>query len=444
MISPRRSSGLSKVRLTVMVAACFTLLVAAVFRSPPITFMAAVLFSAMLTSPFIGRLVNRMIGVTRTLPDIGTVGDTIRGQVTLHNRSALPAVLVHVQAGEVIEGQRSTSPLVAVGGDEQVIPVLKPHERLVWSQSWRLQRRGCHQLPPAWAGACDPLALFQALEPKTGVHEILVLPRPLRVNRLGFLGSVAAGLQTPQHATAVADAMDFHGVRAWSPGESIRRVHWKSTARTGQLHVVEWEENIASDLTVLLDTSASWIVGNPADNTLESAITLTASIAAHLLESGYNFQLFCWQQPAAESPELQVLHHDAHSATSLRATLQLLARLQPVREEGATLPRLARSAAPLLPRGRSVLLIASSLADVAGARQTILALQQGGASCYALILDAASFREGAFRASDTPPGDTPSGNARSAVEPHGMAPLAAGTRLVRHSDSLTAVLERTF
>ncbi|MDQ3812854.1 MAG: DUF58 domain-containing protein [Armatimonadota bacterium] len=418
----------NKVQLTVLVALVFTLLVAGVFKSPPISFMAAVLFSGVLLSTLVGRLVNRNLGVTRTLPSIGTVGDTISGHVTLHNCSALPVFLVHVRCGEVTTDGK---PIIAVGGDEHVTPFLKPRERLLWTQSWRLQRRGLHQLPPAWAGAFDPLALFQTLEPKTSPQEIIVLPRPIRINRLGFIGGAAAGLQTPQHATVVADAMDFHGIRAWVPGEAIRRVHWKSTARTGQLHVIEWEENVASDLTVLLDTNAAGIVEAEGESTFETAVTLTASIAAHLLESGYNFQIFCWQQASQASSELQLLRHEARNASSLGATLQLLAKIQPVRHDGASLPRLAQSAEPAIPRGRSALLIASSLVDVAEAQRALAGLQHGGASVYALVLDAASFRE------TSPAATASAGDSSSAPM------LTPRTRIVRRGDSLAAVLERS-
>src|SRR5690606_11947394 len=117
-------------------------------------------------------------------------------------------------------------------------------------------------------------------------HKILVLPRPLHIEKLGFLGGVGNASLAPHHATTVADATDYHGVRAWQQGEAIRRVHWKSTARTNQLHVVEWEETPTTDLILLLDTDARAILGQDDESTLEQSITAAASVVCHLLENG--------------------------------------------------------------------------------------------------------------------------------------------------------------
>jgi uncharacterized protein (DUF58 family) len=114
-------------------------------------------------------------------------------------------------------------------------------------------RRGVYQLPPVQAGARDPLGLFTTAQARTAPASITILPRPVRVARLGFCGGTQHGAHAPQAATTTADATDFHGIRTWRPGEAIRRVHWKSTVRTGELHVVEWEEDPGCDLTVLFD-----------------------------------------------------------------------------------------------------------------------------------------------------------------------------------------------
>ncbi len=275
----------------------------------------------------------------------------------------------------------------AEAGGLHEITLLRPNETVERSQAWRLNRRGVYQLPPARVASTDPLALFNEPMPSGLPQEITVLPYSVRLDRLGFVGGSAARLQAPQHASVVADALDFHGVRPYQPGEPIRRVHWKSTARTGQLQIVEWEENVARDLAILLDTNRATLAGRSNENTLETSIMIAASVAQHLLEGGYSLQIFCWQTD--ENKNNRLLRHDAHSLLQLNATLHFLARLLPVENAEATLPRLAQEANPQMPPGRATLLLSSTLADLSAARRPL----QGrvGAPCYTIALEANSF-----------------------------------------------------
>jgi uncharacterized protein (DUF58 family) len=229
----------------------FTILVATMFRTTAIVFMAAFLCAAPLMGLVVGKLLGRGIAVSRQLPEVGTSGDVVVGRLMLEQRGRIPTFLVHLRPGAIEGGAQP--PLALHGPAEYVIPMLRPGESTEWSPQWRLGRRGVYQLPPVQAGARDPLGLFTATKARTSPNTITILPRPVRVSRLGFCGGTQHGAHAPQAATTTADATDFHGIRTWRPGEAIRRVHWKSTVRTGELHVVEWEEDPGCDLTILFD-----------------------------------------------------------------------------------------------------------------------------------------------------------------------------------------------
>ncbi|MBV9469920.1 MAG: hypothetical protein JOZ57_11815, partial [Abitibacteriaceae bacterium] len=172
-----------------------------------------------------------------------------------------------------------------------------------------------------------------------------------------------------------------------------------------------------------LDTQAAAIAGTAEDTTLETAITLTASIAAYLLENGYQFQLFYWEQPdGGDDPHesnilshllprlttektshnpAQVRRYDARNIKNLGDTLRALAEIKPVHDETATLTHLAQSALPHIPAGRSTLLIASTLADIDSALKVLSGTTPGGMSSHALALDAANFNAPAATAKAT-------------------------------------------
>lgn len=433
-----RIPELNKARMVLLVALLFTTLGAGVFRTPPILFMAAVLCGAPIVGSLVGRLAARCLRTTRLLPDTGMVGDLVRARITVRNISRWPLFLVHGSSGEVQtrRGARTTGPALPPpvepqGDSELVVPILGPGSELTWEATWRLTRRGVHLLNPAGAGALDPLGLYTHLGAKSQPHEMLVLPRPIKINRIGWAGGVSGGARTPTQPTVVAEALDFHGVRPHRPGEGMRRIHWRSTARTGELHVLEWEEEKASDLTVILDTQAAISVRGIPDrdgkdfytsDTFETNIILAATLASYLLENGYQFQLFCWENDHGSNPV--AARHEARNLGGLPVILRALARLQPVASSDASAARLAAGIRRYIPPGRGVMLLTTDLSDVQGAVRQLS--ERSGPPAQALVLDALSF----------------AGAGAAGAIPTGAKRLPPGARLVRRGESLSNVLEQ--
>lgn len=400
----------NKVRLTVIIALLFSALCAGVFRTPPILFMAALLTSAPFVGVLLGRLCSRGLRIERHLPESGMAGDVVAGELSVTNAARWPVFLVHARCGSgAVSGRhgaelsktrtrhRGVWPATAVtpvGGDEQVVPMLRGKARASWRQQWHLRKRGIYFLEPARTGVLDPLGLGNYLPITTQPQFLIVLPRPVRIEQIGFMGASGPEQQTVHYSTIVSDAMDLHGVRPWQPGEAIRRAHWKSTARTGQLHVIEWEETPAADLAILLDVHRDAIAGDEEENTLETAVTATASIACFLLENGCRFQLFYFAAEAGGSsgqaarPVLKSIL--VHSVDSVETILRELAAVEPVDAPGADAASLAEAALPKLARGLGALLVASSRAPFDKALGRPMPGSPGGA-LRALIADADSF-----------------------------------------------------
>lgn len=453
----------NKVRLTVLIALLFSTLCAGVFRTPPILFMSALLLSAPFVGFLLSRWSSRSLQLTRTLPSSGMVGDVLMGEIRLLNASRIPAFLVHACAGESsvqadsgANGEAGGASIEAVGS-EHVAPFLRGHAGAGWQQQWYLRRRGVHRLESARAGALDPLGLGNYLPARSQPDEIVVLPRTLKIERLGFFGGEGFEQHAPLHSIAVADAMDFHGVRLWQPGEAIRRAHWKYTARTGQLHIIEWEETPTIDLAIFLDTHAAAMAGDRDDNTLEAAIVATASIASYLLENGCRVELFFFapeksegkpesisrpnvvvesgtqkvnkQKQVNDSRPFELRQHAARSVAGREAIMRALAGIEPITAPDADLKNLVEAASPLVSRSLSTLAIASSRAPM----DAVIARTGGarGTRLHAFILDAESFEM------STPP-------ARSAQPVGVTATITAarrGTYRWKRGQSLAAALE---
>jgi uncharacterized protein (DUF58 family) len=74
---------------------------------------------------------------------------------------------------------------------------------------------------------------------------------------------------------------DLHSVREYEQGESLRKVHWKSTARRGQLMVKELEDAPRDEIAVILDADASAVVEDSFDVQVRAAGSILRAHASH-------------------------------------------------------------------------------------------------------------------------------------------------------------------
>ena len=130
---------------------------------------------------------------------------------------------------------------------------------------------------------------------------------------------------------------DFHSVREYERGESLRRVHWPTTARRGQLMVKELEDDLRDAVVVLLDCDSAGAVGTPPDSSFDTAVRAAASILKLHASRGRRATLVT-TGTARDVVQMRTLDGD------FRAVLDALARAEPDASYG-----LARS----LGRGQS-------------------------------------------------------------------------------------------
>jgi uncharacterized protein (DUF58 family) len=123
----------------------------------------------------------------------------------------------------------------------------------------------------------DPFALERAEVELSRTDALLVYPRLVDVDRL----FTDAGGQTPGGRRLLLrriSGYELHSVREYEQGESLRRVHWPSTARRGELMVKELEDAPRDEVAVMLDADASTVVGTPPESTFELQIRAAGSI----------------------------------------------------------------------------------------------------------------------------------------------------------------------
>ena len=133
-------------------------------------------------------------------------------------------------------------------------------------------RRGMHQLGPLLVESSAPFGLFRRRAHLTGCYPLLVYPKVYPLRRLTWADSLTG----PVHQTRKSrTGIDTVGSRQYVPGDPRRFVHWRNTARTGQLMVKEVEVPADRTLYLAFDTTRDW--GEGRETTLEYGIKILAS-----------------------------------------------------------------------------------------------------------------------------------------------------------------------
>jgi uncharacterized protein (DUF58 family) len=211
------------------------------------------------------RLLNRPMRVNRTLGR----GEHLAGD-------DIPVRLEVDVAGRMPSGALTIVERIAKFGEVQTV-VLSRHGRLRGAYILEAVPRGRYPIETATAVLEDPFGLERVEIPLPGGESVLVYPRLVDLDAL-FSDSGARALEGRRLLLRRPTGFDLHSVRAYEQGESLRRVHWPSTAKRGQLMVKELEDAPRDETAVLLDGDAATVVGIAADNTFELQVQAAGSI----------------------------------------------------------------------------------------------------------------------------------------------------------------------
>ena len=148
-----------------------------------------------------------------------------------------------------------------------------------------LPRRGAYRFAPLLAVSGFPFGLVRRAAELAGPEEVLALPRPRRVDRRRLRDWLlaATGGDGRRHQllrNVLTQETDVHGLRPFRAGDSPRWIHWRTTARRGELMIREYDDADSPDLTVVLDPwrPADCPPDSPEAARLEEAVTLAASV----------------------------------------------------------------------------------------------------------------------------------------------------------------------
>ena len=140
--------------------------------------------------------------------------------------------------------------------------------------------RGRYVVEEARATIDDPFGLAREEVDLDARGSLLVYPRLVSLDRL-FSESGAHAQDGRRLLLRRPSGFDLHSVREYEQGESLRKVHWKTTARRGQLMVKELEDAPRDEIAVILDADAAAVVADSFDVQVRAAGSILRTHASH-------------------------------------------------------------------------------------------------------------------------------------------------------------------
>ncbi|WP_417564226.1 DUF58 domain-containing protein [Microbacterium sp.] len=219
-------------------------------------------------------------------------------------------------------------------------------------------RRGVLPVGPVSVVRGDPFGLFERVHRRDEPVDLFVHPRTVSFDgqTLGFMRDLE-GLPT---ADLSPDDVSFHALREYQPGDDLRHVHWRSTARTGDLMVRQFEETRRSHFVIGLSTLAA---DYASPDEFELAISAAGSVGLRALRDSRQV--------------------DAHvqgrvlPASTGKKFLDALAGLEHSGTRAGRLEDLAGAVAAGVPQAAVVVLVCGSTVDAARLRVACSRLPYG-------------------------------------------------------------------
>ncbi|MFZ0324577.1 MAG: DUF58 domain-containing protein [Actinomycetes bacterium] len=235
----------------------------------------------------------------RVEPSRVPVGEASSIVLRLENIAALPTGLLLVE---------DRVPLELGARPRFVIDRLAPRSHRDVSYEVRSDARGRFLVGPLVLRVADPFGLC-ALDRSFAQRDALVVTPAVEYLPSVSIAGDWSGHGDSRARSVAAAGEDDVAVRDYRRGDELRRVHWPSTARQGQLMVRREEQPWESRSAVLLDTRSRAHRGRGIDSSFERAVSAAASVGVHLSRRGFAVRLVGASGPEVTSAAHQPATH---------------------------------------------------------------------------------------------------------------------------------------
>ena len=212
----------------------------------------------------------------------GQVGQEAEELIEVRNRSLIPKLWVELEDPCDLPGHHSRRAVAIPGRGLRSWVVQTP-----------LRRRGLYDWGPLRVRGGDPFGVFSTERDYGPRQQILVYPRVVDLPRFQTPPASLPGEGRFRRRTHYITP-NASGIRAYAPGDPLSRIHWRSTAHTGELMVKTFELDPTSDIWVIADLEGRIQAGAGDESTEEYAITVAASVAQRYIAANRSVGLIAF------------------------------------------------------------------------------------------------------------------------------------------------------
>lgn len=283
--------------------------------------------------------------VKRTFPPSAFEDDDLNLDVTVENKGHRGRFMI-----EVVDNIPAAEP--SLQNPMSFIAKISKGNVRSYSVPVHCYKRGEYEIGPITLRSAYPLGISETervVPEERG--KLIVYPRVFDVARFPLFSATNMPSSNSEAISKAGGTEDFFGTREYRRGDSIRYIHWPSTARHAKLIVKEFEMRSTSELTIILNLQKGASAGTGRESTFEYSVKIAASLAKFALERGHTVQIIGFAEKVHILPYCRGLHN-------LPQALTMLAR---VNDDGAVpYPRAIAMSADYLRDGGQAIMFFSS------------------------------------------------------------------------------------
>ena len=232
-------------------------------------FLGATLLGAVLVSvPFVFGRTNYRVEIALQ-PTRVVAGERALGRLVVENAGTSTSIPSRLELPVGAGLAEFVVPPIPEGGEHEELFAVPTNRRAVIVAGPAVSVRG------------DQLGLLRRLVRWTEPVELFVHPVTARLQPSA--AGLVRDLEGEITKTITDNDISFHALRAYSPGDALRNVHWRTSARTGQLMVRQYEETRRSQLVILQATEPAHYAS---DDEFELGVSVLASLAVQVIRDG--------------------------------------------------------------------------------------------------------------------------------------------------------------
>lgn len=313
--------------------ASILLAIALVFNLGLLAYAMYALLGVMLVSRFVARTWSENLHATRECNRLTAyIGESVAVVIKLENRGTLPIAWVLAEDLLPRHALIHDPPSLRPVGKRLHLAMLGPRSQRTVYYQVECNRRGYYQIGPLVLETGDVFGLHRRYRVATEPHFLLVYPKVIPLAGFDLASRRPVG-EVKMSYRLFEDPTRMAGVRRYERGDPLNRIHWRATARTGELHSKIYEPTTVAGITVLLDFHQGSFAAKHEPVRSELAITAAVSLASAVFEMGQQVGLVTNARDAADRIRQEGWDFDIRTRDAARkaaAMTETSTRLQPL------------------------------------------------------------------------------------------------------------------